>query len=461
MRRISTPFFFSRSLLFFTFVALFIFSQALPAFAQTNSDGTEIHLMVENCNHNNICEPNLGENFQGCASDCMQAMPTSTPTTTTSGGGRHTSRTSLPEEIFSTVIPSSNSADISWKSDEPTRGTLSWGTTADYELGSIAEVKFSNDHDIKLSGLLPNTRYFYKIQSSDENGHTLFGQRQFFTLSGPDTIPPSNVKDIRMELKSDLSGEYIFASWINPDDYDLAYIRVVRSTDFYPVDPFDGTLVYDGTEASFEDHGISNDTDYYYSFFTTDVAGNFSSGALAHVKISGGANTVIGPISPSSLTGQNEQNAFSLSDLLVAERDPSKQGQTYLSFFGDTIMAEKGNAIILILPKVKLIPDTRYVLLSVQDANDPNTFNSYFLRSLNDDDSIEADLPPFNSVGNFSFFVTFLNENREVIYQTHGSFDVENSTENKGLTPWQHIHLWITQIIKWIRAFLTAVFWYL
>jgi hypothetical protein len=61
-----------------------------------------------------------------------------------------------------------NSATISWTTDKQTSGTLNWGTsegnTGKAENEDQSGQKYFN-HSINLSGLVPNTNYFYKINS--------------------------------------------------------------------------------------------------------------------------------------------------------------------------------------------------------------------------------------------------------------------------------------------------------
>ena len=76
--------------------------------------------------------------------------------------------------------------------------------------------------------------------------------------------------------------------WNNPLDIDFLGVRIMRSEEFYPSTPSDGLLIYDGAgppagEAGqeFLDKDLQNGRAYYYTAFSYDRFGNFSSGAIA------------------------------------------------------------------------------------------------------------------------------------------------------------------------------------
>ena len=51
-------------------------------------------------------------------------------------------------------------------------------------------------------------------------------------------------------------------------------------TDFYPKNPREGALVYVGDGTFFEDVNLINEITYYYTAFSYDKTGNYSSGAI-------------------------------------------------------------------------------------------------------------------------------------------------------------------------------------
>ena len=111
-----------------------------------------------------------------------------------------------------------------------------------------------------------------------------------------DTTPPGNVTGI-----SAAAGDgAITLSWTNPADLDLAAVRVQRDTGQYPAAPTDGTTAFEGLASSAEDTGLQNATLYYYTVFSVDHAGNWSSGAQVS------AAPVSAAAAPEVLTGLTE-----------------------------------------------------------------------------------------------------------------------------------------------------------
>lgn len=77
----------------------------------------------------------------------------------------------LPKDIRVSNI-GDNTATVSWITEEETTGFLNWGTSQK-NIGQIAKEDESNSkffiHSINLTGLSPNTNYFYKINSNGTN----------------------------------------------------------------------------------------------------------------------------------------------------------------------------------------------------------------------------------------------------------------------------------------------------
>jgi predicted phosphodiesterase len=83
------------------------------------------------------------------------------------------------------IYPGVNSQmEVLWQDNaSETTNTLSWGTDTSYSLGSVmvAEYGAFNQHKYTITGLTPNTKYFYQV-SDATNG--VYGTGSF--ISGPD-----------------------------------------------------------------------------------------------------------------------------------------------------------------------------------------------------------------------------------------------------------------------------------
>ncbi|MFH0973064.1 MAG: fibronectin type III domain-containing protein [Patescibacteria group bacterium] len=173
-----------------------------------------------------------------------------------------------------------NSAVIYWETDEFSTSAIDYGLTLNYELGSIVDQTNSlfTVHKIILENLKPNTIYYFRIRSMDNSGNKVISENlNFSTLAVQDKTSPVNIS----ELYAKPGDKEIFLSWINPDDIDFAKVRIERSLEKFPINLGDGELVYEGKETSYLDKNLINNTQYYYTAWSYDNTGNFSSGALA------------------------------------------------------------------------------------------------------------------------------------------------------------------------------------
>jgi hypothetical protein len=92
--------------------------------------------------------------------------------------------------------------------------------------------------------------------------------------SGDDTTPPDDV------IAAAISGPttYNTLQWINPIDEDFDKVVVVRKAGSAPADRNDGEVVYDSYKPNYVDSTGTSGTDYYYTIYAVDRAGNYSAG---------------------------------------------------------------------------------------------------------------------------------------------------------------------------------------
>lgn len=180
-----------------------------------------------------------------------------------------------------TATPGISSANLAWTTNESAISSFFWGTTTDYASGSGAEVIYSQNHTTTISGLLPNTLYYYAIEARDAVGNKGTATGSFTTLPIADTTPPANPSGFTATAGTNS----ISLSWTNPTDPDFDAVKIMRSTTGYPSGPNDGTLVYQGNAQVTFDASVSPDIRYYYTIFARDTSLNYSSGAIASAII--------------------------------------------------------------------------------------------------------------------------------------------------------------------------------
>jgi len=254
-------------------VIIIISALFTPLSSFTVSDTTNVNLNVTPaCNNNGICEPALGENYINCPFDCPAPPPPFPP-------GAAFIPDTTPPVIYNLLISeiTLNSAEISWDTNEQALCQLFWGKTQEYKEEVISEAAFYWKHSTKLTKLLPETTYHFKITCRDTNqNESETTDQKFTTLTPPDITPPANISN----FEAVAGDEQITLTWQNPPDPDFKAVKIMRSENFYPENPWEGEMVYNDKGTFFVDIGLTNGVRYYYTAFAYDKTGNYSSGAI-------------------------------------------------------------------------------------------------------------------------------------------------------------------------------------
>jgi hypothetical protein len=205
---------------------------------------------------------------------------TSSATTFTPSAGGNGGQFIKPLIYDVVVTPTQTGAVISWKTLPATLGNLSWGLTTSNELGTSGGVLYSTTHSVSLAGLLAGTTHFFSIEAiSGYGAKAVLENQTFTTLSIPEgNINPTNFTATAREKD-------ILLSWKNPTDQTFDEVRLVRSKSFFPTDPNDGEVIYEGRNESLVDSDVSLGVTYYYALFAKDTNNKFSSGSLAKARI--------------------------------------------------------------------------------------------------------------------------------------------------------------------------------
>lgn len=287
----------------FFFLTLIFFAALSFQSERAIASSVNVNLNVAVCNLNNICEAVIGETTASCPLDCP--APTSTP----SSGGR----SSVEESPAASSIPSNsiigsihiapfqNHAVFQFESNLPSLMTFTWGKTAEYEVGSLADSWYHSKFDLTLENLKPYTRYYYRITLKDTLGKTIIREGDFLTLPIPDLVAPDPVLNFSYALAPNNN---IIFRWSNPTAKDFALVRIVRSDLFYPKDPLSGKVIYEGSGEYARDSSAEAGKAYYYSAFARDLSGNISSPSILRVSI---------PLS-SNNAGKNPPKDYLLND---------------------------------------------------------------------------------------------------------------------------------------------------
>ena len=159
-------------------------------------------------------------------------------------------------------------ATISWSTDVPSYGRVTYGMTNTY--GSVSPMdNISASHRITLSGLQPSSSYHFAVLATDADGNEL-GRSQdtsFNTIAAPDTNPPV-VSQFKV-LPTDVSA---IITWTTdePATSQVLYGLDKSSSNSSPEDP---SLV---TSHTVRVGGLQANTTYYYRIQSVDANGNIA-----------------------------------------------------------------------------------------------------------------------------------------------------------------------------------------
>lgn len=396
------------------FIVIFLFfSNVNLSFAGT--DGIDLNLQVGSCNNNGICESGSEDMFT-CPLDCTPVIPPS-------GGS---SGSIVTGNIFEnlTVLVSYNSATIKWKSVMPTMSNLKWGTTEDYKDGVIKNINYLVDHKVELTNLKDGTLYYFSIQTENLLGKTNSIENQIFrTLTFPDLIPPSNPTSVKAESNI----QSITVSWENPKEEDFDYIRVLRNEDRFYSNPSVGRLVYEGNGKYFTDSNVVEDVKYFYSLFSRDRAGNYSSGAIISEVFNPTGKDYWGIEFPLEEDPENLANIYIVT-----------QGTRSYDFKVDNLISLSGDNLINI--KTDYTPKTKNddTWLVIKDDSGAIVGQYFFSRLKNKNGFIDINIPFFEKEGLYSLTINRYH-NGVIKVINRGVFDINKT--NVGVTKGYYVRI--------------------
>jgi hypothetical protein len=151
-------------------------------------------------------------------------------------------------------------ATITWSTNENSTSVVEYGTTEDYELGSLSESRMISEHVVSLTGLEKNTAYHFRVKSQDaEENETVSGDYGFtahtkYSLKVTKTIGVPYANPIG--IATDQENLWLIFGTHNSMEHKLIYYNintgeVIKSFDFYNLIEVLGTGVYgitwDGT----------------------------------------------------------------------------------------------------------------------------------------------------------------------------------------------------------------------
>lgn len=321
--------------------------------------------------------------------------PEPTPTST-----RSTASGKLMLSGSVTVIPGLTTATFQWSTSRPSRFALRWGRTSSYELGYITADRFRENHETTITDLLPGTTYYYEVvgfNTVNDIPQTL-RSGQFTTRSPLEAVAPPNVANF-IALPEGVSARL---SWDNPPLPSGSYsVRIVRNHLGYPLDPYDGMVVYQGVGTSHIDgSAFIRQSRQYYTVYVIDDEGRWSSGALAQVDVAPTRVPVPAPFLPPAEPGgvpalppEITLAPLSFSDIALT------QAGVRFDFSSPVIALGAHEPFSLTIAKEKLPSRLKSIIVTLLDPTDYTRAHRFLLRLNDAGTAYEATIAPLRVTG--------------------------------------------------------------
>jgi hypothetical protein len=312
---------------------------------------------------------------------------------------------------------------------------------------------------MSLEGLFPNTFYHFKVFCRDTaKNSSETGDYQFSTLAPPDTEPPANVSNFEV-----ISGDgQVELKWKNPSDSDFKGARILRSEKFFPLDPWNGALVYEGDGESVFDTGLTNNVRYYYTAFTYDRAGNFSSGAIVSAiprkpgfPKEGGPIEILPPEIPEAPTVPPElKDAL---DKLTLKDFEFWQFEKKIAPIGDLVAAKPKSPLTVLLEYDKL-PEVLKTIAVTLLQDDGKSF-SFLLRVNKDKTAFIATLIPPDP-RKYEMKIQVLDYKNQRLKKIDGELEIEKLPEAISKPFWvrHKLYIWGISLLGLLSLILFMIF---
>lgn len=287
-----------------------------------------------------------------------------------------------------------------------------------FQVGAASQTQISERKDFSDAVWEPFDGSVDWVLSSGDGSKTVYAR--FKSLGGwmTDTVFDSIVLDTQPPTNpggflATPSDKEITLNWKNPKDPDFQKVRIVRSDNFYPENPDQGTVVYDGPGEIFIDKELVNGVEYFYTAFSYDDVYNFSSGAVAGAKPgSPGSKTEI-PETPVT-AGPAEIEKLDL------EQFEFIQNGKKLDIENGTVVVDRFQPLTILIPYEAVPEVLKTVMVTLKQGNQ---LFSFLMRVDKEKTVYAATLVPPDT-GVYPFYITILDYENQALKKISGEMDI-------------------------------------
>ena len=309
----------------------------------------------------------------------------------------------------------------------PVSYRIQYGVTDTLADGVAQTDTLRQQHTTVLTDLESNTTYYYELYVTDRfSRETLLRSGSFTTEQQFVVDMPVNVA----EFSAQVIGNDVMLRWSPAQEAPYAYVRVVRNSRFFPNDPLDGVVVYQGPNTSFTDLGAMGGLDrQYYTIFAYNLAGVPSSGMLAIAARtptlpSEPPDPVVPPVTDEEEDDEAELppplppvSAMTLSDIELIQHDR-------LHLLSDAVTLGTDASFVLRVPSRFVPTETRLVMVTLWRPEDERSL-SFLLQLDTESDHYRAVIPALARPGTYDVRIELYNGVQERFFYLSGLFAVE------------------------------------
>ena len=331
---------------------------------------------------------------------------------------------SIPTGLIASAL-SSTVINLTWNAATDDVGVIGYRIFRDgIGLGTTTSIFYQD------SGLTASTSYDYTVESFDSvpnfsgqsvvvtavtldtpvvssNPEPSSGSRRGSRVTSTQTYdfyPLANVTNPRA-IPSEKS---IALTWNNPSSQNFDGVRIVRSDKFFPRDIYDGEVVYQGQGEMFTDRNIALGKAYYYTIFSIDTGGLYSSGILLSSYVLGpgerGIGTILDPLAGVTFISDVHPQ---IAGLLLSDFDFIQDGKK-IALMRDGLVVDSSRNLTISLDYSKVPELLKTIVVTLTDPQDSSLKFSFLLRVNKTKTAYEAILAPLVKSGAYAASIVIL-----------------------------------------------------
>ena len=168
------------------------------------------------------------------------------------------------------------SATIKWTTNKPATGIVKVRDSNDVVIDTQPQTALVNEHSVTISGLSPNTKYYYTVTSTDSDGKVKTSEESELTTSGTATVTADKtapmISGINVSIITESSA---IVTWLTDEDAtgQVKYSKDGQNTATTPPET-NPTKTHSITLTN-----LNSGTPYTFTIISKDAAGNEAASA--------------------------------------------------------------------------------------------------------------------------------------------------------------------------------------